>query len=163
MAANPAFETPGYPQTSLGDGPLSVESRGLKIVAEIRRPRGLGRALSAPNIDNSPFDRQTTAFAGKRIWRASADGVSRHTGPSPALYLNFSYVHGHDRATGVLYARLLVGDDRQRRGEGYPYCHRTRLRRRRDHADFDGGARGRSQRGVARQRLRAGQKGHARL
>src|SRR5579863_470018 len=33
---------------------------------------------SAPYIDNSPFDRQTTAFAGKRFWRAPVGGISRH-------------------------------------------------------------------------------------
>jgi len=41
---------------------------------------------TAPNIDNSPFDRQTTAFAGKRFWRSPVGGISRHAS-RPQLYL----------------------------------------------------------------------------
>src|SRR5271165_212068 len=51
-------------------------------------------------VDNSLWYRQTTAFAGRRVWRAPEDGV-RSSLPSPVYRV---FVHGHDRATGLLYA-----------------------------------------------------------
>jgi hypothetical protein len=63
------------------------------------------------SVDNSAGDRQTTAFAGNRILASSPRTGFPAFGPSRP-YTRTHFVHGHDRATGLLYPRLLTGDDR---------------------------------------------------
>ena len=74
--------------------------------------QGLPRAAPVVRLSLTILfvNRQTTAFAGNLISGECARTGFLHFWPSRP-YTRTHFVHDYDRATGLLYARLLAGDD----------------------------------------------------
>jgi len=94
-------ETQGNPPYSIPQVERSFRHRP-DYTAEAMLERSAASS-AASSVDNSVFDRQTTAFAGNLI-PGERQGRVSCIFALPGRILRTHFVHGHDRTTGLLHA-----------------------------------------------------------